>query len=97
LDLEHTFRFLKQGMDWTTPGVRHPGQADRWTWLVVAAYTQLRLAHTRVANPGLPLRATLRCGPDDAGSGTPGGFDTFGSAGDAREATETLREVSWKA
>jgi len=29
-DLEHTFRFLKQGMGWTTPRVRHPGQADRW-------------------------------------------------------------------
>jgi hypothetical protein len=40
-DLEHTFRFLKQSMGWTTPRVRHPEQADRWTWLVVAAYTQL--------------------------------------------------------
>jgi hypothetical protein len=28
----------------TTPRVRHPEQADRWTWLVVAAFTQLRLA-----------------------------------------------------
>ena len=23
-DLEHTFRFLKQSMGWTTPRVRHP-------------------------------------------------------------------------
>jgi hypothetical protein len=30
-DLEHTFRFLKQSMGWTTPRVRHPEQADRWT------------------------------------------------------------------
>jgi len=43
-DLEHTFRFLKQSMGWTTPRVRHPEQADRWTWLVVGAFTQLRLA-----------------------------------------------------
>jgi hypothetical protein len=43
-DLEHTFRFLKQSMGWTTPRVRHPEQADRWTWLVVAAFAQLRLA-----------------------------------------------------
>jgi hypothetical protein len=28
-DLEHTFRFLKQSMGWTTPRVRHPEQADR--------------------------------------------------------------------
>src|ERR671921_1709380 len=45
-DLEHTFRFLKQSMGWTTPRVRHPEQADRWTWLVVAAFAQLRLART---------------------------------------------------
>jgi hypothetical protein len=53
-DLEHTFCFLKQSMGWTTPRVRHPEQADRWTWLVVAAYTQLRLARTCVADLRLP-------------------------------------------
>jgi hypothetical protein len=54
-DLEHTFRFLKQSMGWTTPRVRHPEQADRWTWLVVAAFTQLRLARAGVADLRLPL------------------------------------------
>jgi DDE superfamily endonuclease len=53
-DLEHTFRFLKQSMGWATPRVRHPEQADRWSWLVVAAYTQLRLARTYVADLRLP-------------------------------------------
>jgi hypothetical protein len=53
-DLEHTFRFLKQALGWTTPRVRHPEQADRWTWLVVAAFTQLRLARTCVADRRLP-------------------------------------------
>jgi hypothetical protein len=53
-DLEHTFRFLKQSMGWTTPRVRRPEQADRWSWLVVAAYTQLRLARARVADIRLP-------------------------------------------
>ena len=43
-DLEHTFRFLKQAFGWTSPRVRHPEQAERWTWLILAAYTQLRLA-----------------------------------------------------
>ncbi len=45
-DLKHTFRFLKQTLfGWVAPRVRHPDQADRWTtWVVVAAYTQLRLA-----------------------------------------------------
>jgi DDE superfamily endonuclease len=53
-DLEHTFRFLKQSMGWTTPRVRHPEQADRWTWLVVAAFAQLRLARTYVEDLRLP-------------------------------------------
>ena len=54
-DLEHTFRFLKQTLGWSAPRVRHPEQADRWwSWLVVAAYTQLRLARPGVADLRLP-------------------------------------------
>jgi len=53
-DLEHTFRFLKQTFGWTASRVRHPEQADRWSWLVLAAYTQLRLARERVADLRLP-------------------------------------------
>jgi hypothetical protein len=45
-DCEHTIRFAKQTLGWTMPRMRHPEQADRWTWLVLAAYTQLRLAKT---------------------------------------------------
>jgi hypothetical protein len=43
-DIEHTFRMLKQTLGWTAPKIRSPQQADRWTWLILAAYTQLRLA-----------------------------------------------------
>jgi hypothetical protein len=43
-DAEHTFRFFKQTLGWTRPRVRTGAQADRWTWLIIAAYTQLRLA-----------------------------------------------------
>ncbi|MGH3863411.1 NF041680 family putative transposase [Actinokineospora sp.] len=43
-DLEHTFRFLKQTVGWTKPRIRTPEAADRWTWLIVTAHTQLRLA-----------------------------------------------------
>ena len=53
-DLEHTVRFAKQTLGWTTPRPRHPEQADRWTWLVLAAYTQLRLARAVVADARLP-------------------------------------------
>jgi hypothetical protein len=43
-DLEHTFRLFKQTLGWTAPRLRDPASADRWTWLVIAAHTQLRLA-----------------------------------------------------
>lgn len=51
-DIEHTFRLFKQTLGWTAPKVRTPQAADRWTWLILAAYTQLRLAR--------PLAADLR-------------------------------------
>ena len=43
-DLEHTIRLFKQTLGWTAPKIRSPKAADRWTWLVIAAHTQLRLA-----------------------------------------------------
>jgi hypothetical protein len=58
-DLEHTLRFCKQTLAWTTPRVRHPEQADRWTWLVLAAYAQLRLAREVVADRRLPWERPL--------------------------------------
>jgi len=59
-DLEHTFRFAKETLRWTAPRVRHPAQADRWTALVVLAYTQLRLAQPVVADQRLPWERPLR-------------------------------------
>ena len=58
-DLEHTFRFCKQALGWTTPRVRTPEQADRWTWLVLLAYTQLRLARPIAADARLPWERPL--------------------------------------
>ena len=58
-DLEHTLRFCEQTLGWTTPRPRTPEQADRWTWLVVAAYTQLRLARASVADRRLPWERRL--------------------------------------
>lgn len=51
-DLEHTFRMIKQVLGWTTPKLRDAEAADRWTWIVIAAQTQLRLAR--------PLATDLR-------------------------------------
>ena len=51
-DLEHTFRLFKQVLGWTAPKIRDPAAADRWTWIIIAAHAQLRLAR--------PLAADLR-------------------------------------
>jgi hypothetical protein len=61
-DLEHTIRFAKQTLGWITPRPRHPEQADRWTWLVLAAYTQLRLARAVVADQRLPWERRAKPG-----------------------------------
>ncbi len=70
-DLEHTFRLFKQTPGWTTPKLRDPEAADRWTWLVVAAYTQLRLARTLAANLRRPWERPT--GPGRPGPGRPAG------------------------
>jgi hypothetical protein len=65
-DVEHTFRFFKQTLGWTRPRLRDPEAADRWTWLVIAVQTQLRLARDLTADlrrpwerpPGKPGRLT---------------------------------------
>ena len=53
-DIEHTFRFLKQQLGWDAPRLRDPAAADRWGWLVLAAYAQLRLARALVVQVRLP-------------------------------------------
>ncbi|MEV0733585.1 NF041680 family putative transposase [Polymorphospora sp. NPDC050346] len=71
-DLEHTFRLFKQTLGWTRPKIRTPQAADRWTWLIITAHTQLRLARTlttdlrrpweRPAPPGRLTPARVRRG-----------------------------------
>jgi DDE superfamily endonuclease len=52
--LEHTFRMFKQVLGWTAPKIRDPQAADRWTWLVIACHTQLRLARPLADDLRLP-------------------------------------------
>ena len=71
-DLEHTFRLFKQTLGWTAPRIRTPEAGDRWTWLIIAAHTQLRLARhlatdlrrpwERPAEPGRLTPARVRRG-----------------------------------
>lgn len=55
-DLEHTFRLMKQSLDRTAPKVRHADTADLWTWLIIAAHTQLHLARPLTEDLRRPLQ-----------------------------------------
>ena len=85
-DLEHTIRFCKQALGWATPRPRHPEQADRWTWLVLAGYTQLRLARCLVSDRRLPWerpRPTGRLTPGRVRRGFPQLLAQLGSPASA--------------
>ncbi len=70
-DLEHTFRSAQQTLGWTAPKLRTPQAADRWTWLLIVAHTQLRLVRSLAVDlrrpwekPAEPERMTpaqVRC------------------------------------
>jgi len=75
-DLEYTFRFLKQTLGWTQPRLRHPDQADRWTWLIPAVYTQLHIARSLAGDLRRPwVKPLQRERPPRAQSAT--GFPAF--------------------
>ncbi|MGC4747319.1 transposase [Micromonospora sp. DT201] len=73
-DIEHTFKHAKTHLGWLAPTIRHPEQADRWTWLILTALTQLRLAkpHTTGARlPWQPHQPPHRLTPSRVRSGFP--------------------------
>jgi hypothetical protein len=61
-DIEHMFRFLKQALGWTRPRLRDPAAADRWTWLILAACTQLWIARGIAADLRLPWQRQAPAG-----------------------------------
>jgi hypothetical protein len=61
-DLEHTFRLFKQALGWTTPKIRSPAAADRWTWIIITAHAQLRLARPLAADLRRPWERPARPG-----------------------------------
>jgi DDE superfamily endonuclease len=81
-DLEHTFRLFKQVLGWTAPKIRDPHAADRWTWLIITAHTQLclarpladdlRLPWERPAPPGRLTPARVRRGFRNIRAALPG-------------------------
>ncbi|WP_433192179.1 hypothetical protein ACQP1G_25960 [Nocardia sp. CA-107356] len=67
---------MKQTLEWTRPQFRTADQADRWTWLILAAYTQLRLSRGLTTDLRDPWEKPVT---DPTGSPRPasgGGFAT---------------------
>lgn len=52
--IEHGYRFKKQDLFWTGYTPIDPEQAERWSWLVAFAYTQLYLARPLAGDLRLP-------------------------------------------
>src|SRR5882757_9829773 len=100
-DIEHFFRFCKQRFGWTRPAPMLPATAQVWTWLVVLAYTQLRLARPVVADLRMPWEKPVgpgRCTPGRVRRdfrrvhglvGTPANPPQFTRAGPGRPAGTT--------
>jgi hypothetical protein len=74
-DLEHTVRFAKQTLGWTTPRPRHPEQADRWTWLVLPA----------TPSCAWPVSSSATSGCRGSGPARPASCPPTGSAGGFRD------------
>ncbi|MFG1654894.1 NF041680 family putative transposase [Micromonospora sp. NPDC049275] len=81
-DIEHTFKYAKTHLGWLAPTIRHPEQADRWTWLILTALTQLRLAKPHTAGlrlPWQPRQPAHRLTPGRVRSGFPHLHATIGT------------------
>jgi hypothetical protein len=102
---------FKQVLGWTTPKLRDPAAADRWTWLIITAYAQLRLARPladdlrlpweRPAPPGrlTPARVRRAGAPKPAkpGPGRPPGSKNRHPARRHDVGKTTRRELTLKA
>jgi len=89
-DIEHTFRFFKQTLGLTRPRLRNPEQADRWVWLILAAYTQLRLARRLAEDLRRPWEKPLtpdQLTPGRVRRGYPRIHKTVGTPASAPKAT----------
>lgn len=75
-DLEHTFRFAKQSLGWTTPKLRTLEAADRWTWILIVAHTSSGLPGPSPRTSAAPGRSQL----PPAGSPPPGSAGGSGTS-----------------
>ncbi len=94
-DLEHTVRFCKQSLGWTTPRIRIPEQADRrtgpgWCWLPTPSCGW----PTRSPPTPTALRTAATGRPADPQPRPPQFPPTAAGAGHSGQSAETLRTLT---
>lgn len=78
--IEHWYRFIKQGLNWTLPRLGTPQQSELWSLLVIIAYWQLWLAHGVVADCPRPWHPSqLKLTPGRVHQAMGGIFATIGT------------------
>jgi hypothetical protein len=60
--IEHLFRLMKPTLGWTRPKLRSPEAGERWTWLIIAARTQIRLLREAAAAVRRPREKSAELG-----------------------------------
>ncbi|GAA5705947.1 hypothetical protein AQJ43_36935 [Streptomyces avermitilis] len=92
---------FKQFLGWTRPRLRSPEDADRWTWRVIVAHTQLRLAAPIAVDQRKPWEKTTRTSTALTPTGVRRGFRNIrphlGSPAERRERARIRSEkgIRW--
>ncbi len=60
--IEHLFRLMKPTLGWTRPKLRSPEAGERWTWLIIAAHTQIRFLREAAAGLRRPREKPAELG-----------------------------------
>ncbi len=93
-DLEHTFRFLKQVLGWTTTRVRHPQQADSMDLAGSGGLHSAQAGPQRGGGSPTALGTAARGSTPNPVPGAEGVFSAPGCAGQSGERAETLWPVA---
>ncbi|SCL36110.1 hypothetical protein GA0074692_4267 [Micromonospora pallida] len=78
-------------LGWTCPKIRTPQAADRWAWMILAAYTQLRLARALAIDLRRPWEQPAP--PERLSPGTPASAEDFGTSARRPRACRTAFDL----
>jgi hypothetical protein len=71
-EIEHGYLPAKHNLGWDAAALRKPEQVARWTWLIIAAITQLRIARPAADDHRQRWGTPQQAGETDPRPGPPG-------------------------